>query len=73
MSDPKGEPGPAAATRPATSAATATAETTSTHAETAQRLLAEATRAQARHEREDARADDWGQASFPASDPPQNY
>lgn len=69
MSDPKNEAG----TAPATTSATATAESTDTHAEVAQRLLADATQAQAVHEREDARADDWGQASFPASDPPQNY
>ncbi|WP_313818092.1 hypothetical protein [Citricoccus sp.] len=67
MSDPKA--GPGASTAPST----ATAEATSAHSEVADQLMAEATKAQARHEHDDARADDWGQASFPASDPPQNY
>ncbi len=67
MSDPKADPGTGNTT------STATAEATSTHAEVTDQLMAEATKAQARHDQDDARADDWGQASFPASDPPQNY
>ena len=33
----------------------------------------DATQQQVRYEHDDAKADDWGKASFPASDPPQNY
>ncbi|XKH57900.1 hypothetical protein LG293_07240 [Citricoccus nitrophenolicus] len=67
MSDPKAGPGTS------TTTPTATAEATSTHAEVADQLMADAKKAQARHDQDDARADDWGKASFPASDPPQNY
>ncbi|REE04831.1 hypothetical protein LG284_11055 [Citricoccus nitrophenolicus] len=67
MSDPKAGPGTS------TTPSTATAEATSTHAEVADQLMADAKKAQARHDQDDARADDWGKASFPASDPPQNY
>ncbi|NUL44557.1 hypothetical protein F7P69_05020 [Cellulosimicrobium funkei] len=67
MSDPKAGP------ESSTTTSAATAEATSTHAEVTNQLMADATKAQARHDQDDARADDWGQASFPASDPPQNY
>ncbi|GAA1681951.1 hypothetical protein GCM10010977_31310 [Citricoccus zhacaiensis] len=67
MSDQKAGPGTS------TTTSTATAEAASTHAEVADQLMAEATKAQARHDQDDARADEWGMASFPASDPPQNY
>lgn len=69
MSDPKVDP----KSTTATTTSTSTAESASPHAEVADRLLADATRAQAAHDQDDARADDWGRASFPASDPPQNY
>ena len=69
MRDPKGAPG----TNPATSTAPTATESADPHAEVADQLLADAAKAQATHDQNDARADDWGQASFPASDPPQNY
>lgn len=69
MSDPRNASG----AKPATHAAPTATESTSPHAEVADQLLADATKAQAAHEQDDARADDWGNASFPASDPPQNY
>jgi hypothetical protein len=52
---------------------TVTKTVTTTDADLANQLVADATKAQAKYEHEDQRADDWGQASFPASDPPQNY
>ncbi|GAA4780726.1 hypothetical protein [Citricoccus nitrophenolicus] len=67
MSDPRVDP------RSTEAAQTTTTEATSPHAEVADRLLSDASRAQAAHEQDDARADEWGRASFPASDPPQNY
>lgn len=56
-----------------TATGTVTRTVTATDAELAQRLVNDATAAQVRYEHEDAKADDWGKASFPASDPPQNY
>lgn len=44
-----------------------------TQADLANQLVADATKAEARYQHDDAAADDWGKASFPASDPPQNY
>ncbi|MEV4901164.1 hypothetical protein AB0K08_07435 [Citricoccus sp. NPDC055426] len=67
MSDPKNTPGTTSET------ITVTKTVTTNDAEVANRLVADATKAQVQHDSDDARADDWGQASFPASDPPQNY
>ncbi|HRO31721.1 hypothetical protein [Citricoccus sp.] len=47
--------------------------TTTDAADLAQQLVHDATQQQVRYEHDDAKADDWGKASFPASDPPQNY
>ncbi len=69
MSEPKG----ASRRDPSTTAAPTVAESENPHVEVAEQLLADATQAQAAHDQDDARADDWGRASFPASDPPQNY
>lgn len=68
MSEPRIDPTSTTATT-----ATTAAESANPHAEVADRLLADGTRVQAAHERDDALADDWGRDSFPASDPPQNY
>ncbi|MGM7666702.1 hypothetical protein [Microbacterium sp. A93] len=67
MSEQKNTPGTTSET------ITVTKTVTTSDAELAERLVADATQAQVKHEQDDARADDWGEASFPASDPPQNY
>jgi hypothetical protein len=56
-----------------TETVTVTKTVTTTDAGLAQQLVNDATAAQVKYEHEDAKADDWGKASFPASDPPQNY
>lgn len=56
-----------------TETVTVTKTVTTTDADLAQQLVNDATQAQVQYEHEDAKADDWGKASFPASDPPQNY
>lgn len=56
-----------------TETVTATETATTAEAQLTQRLVNDATAAQVKYEHDDARADEWGKASFPASDPPQNY
>lgn len=56
-----------------TETVTVTKTVTTTDADLAQQLVNDATAQQVKYEHEDAKADDWGKASFPASDPPQNY
>jgi hypothetical protein len=56
-----------------TETVTVTKTVTTTDADLAQQLVNDATRQQVKYEHDDAKADDWGKASFPASDPPQNY
>ncbi|MGD6980325.1 MULTISPECIES: hypothetical protein [Citricoccus] len=56
-----------------TETVTVTKTVTTTDADLAQQLVNDATQQQVKYEHDDAKADDWGKASFPASDPPQNY
>jgi hypothetical protein len=67
MSEAQNEP------QTTTETVTVTQTVTTTDADLAQQLVNDATKAQVAYEHEDAKADDWGKASFPASDPPQNY
>lgn len=56
--------------RAATEEAREAAEDARTAAEEARAAAEEAKR---RHDADDARADEWEEESFPASDPPSNY
>jgi hypothetical protein len=67
MSEARSEP------QKTTETVTVTKTVTTTDAELAQQLVDDATQAQVQYEHDDAKADEWGKASFPASDPPQNY
>lgn len=56
-----------------TTSKTVTETVTTTDAELAKQLVADATKANVKYKQDDERADHWGKDSFPASDPPQNY
>lgn len=56
-----------------TTSKTVTETVTTTDAELAKQLVADATKANVKYKQDDERADRWGKDSFPASDPPQNY
>lgn len=60
-------------TSPTTSPRIATATRTSVEPVQLQQLIKNAETAAAQYDRNEAKIEQWGLDSFPASDPPQNY